>query len=123
MAMSKTFLFVDDSQSIREIVQFTLENEGYSVLPGKNEVDALRYPNGDKIDLIITDLHMPEMNGIELIREIRKTSHYQRTPIFFLTTGSQSSKKMEAKDAGATGWIIKPFIPGKLIAAINKVIR
>jgi len=123
MAMSKTFLFVDDSQSIREIVQFTLENEGYSVLPGKNEVDALRYPNGDKIDLIITDLHMPEMNGIELIREIRKISHYQRTPILFLTTESQSSKKMEAKDAGATGWIIKPFVPGKLIAAINKVIR
>ena len=123
MAMSKTILFADDSESIREILQFTLENEGYSVLLGKNGVDALRYLNRDKIELIITDLHMPEMNGIGLIREIRKISHYQRTPILFLTTESQSSKKMEAKDAGATGWIIKPFVPGKLIAAINKVIR
>jgi len=121
--MSKTILFVDDSESIREIVQFTLENEGYKILLGKNGLDALKYLNGVDIDLIITDMHMPEMNGIELIREIRKIQHYQRTPILFLTTESQISKKMEAKDAGATGWIIKPFVPAKLIAAINKVIR
>ncbi len=121
--MSKTILFVDDSESIREIVQFTLENEGYKVLLGSSGTDALKFLNGANIDLVITDLHMPEMNGIELIREIRKIRHYQRTPILFLTTESQSAKKMEAKDAGATGWIIKPFVPAKLIAAINKVVR
>jgi two-component system chemotaxis response regulator CheY len=121
--MGKTILFVDDSVSIREIVQFTLENEGYKVLLGKHGADALQYLNGESIDLVITDLHMPEMNGIDLIKEIRKNPYYQRTPILFLTTESQLSKKEEAKNAGATGWIIKPFVPAKLIAAINKVIR
>lgn len=121
--MGKIILFVDDSESIREIVQFTLENEGYQVLLGINGTDALKHLNGNPIDLIITDLHMPEMNGIELIKEIRKISAYRRTPILFLTTESQASKKIEAKEAGATGWIIKPFVPAKLIAAINKVIR
>ncbi|MBN2273379.1 MAG: response regulator [Bacteroidales bacterium] len=123
MAIGKTILFVDDSESIREIVQFTFENEGYQVLLGTKGTDALKHLNGKPIDLIITDLHMPEMNGIELIREIRKLPSYQRTPILFLTTESQASKKIEAKEAGATGWIIKPFVPAKLIAAINKVIR
>ena len=79
--------------------------------------------DGKSINLIITDLHMPEMNGIELIREVRKMPSYQHTPILFLTTESQVEKKMEAKDAGATGWIVKPFVPAKLLAAITKVIR
>jgi len=121
--MGKTILFVDDSKSIREIVQFTLENEGYKVLLGNNGSDALQYLNGESIDLVITDLHMPEMNGIDLIKEIRKNPHYKWIPILFLTTESQLSKKEEAKKAGATGWIIKPFIPAKLISAISKVIR
>jgi two-component system chemotaxis response regulator CheY len=118
-----TILFVDDSESIREIVNFSLENEGYKVLLGENGKDGLKYLNGTDINLIITDLHMPEMDGIEFIKEIRKRPNYQRTPILFLTTESQSVKKMEAKEAGATGWIIKPFVPAKLIAAIKKVIR
>lgn len=121
--MNKTILIVDDSESIREVVSFTLENEGYSVLVAIDGKDALRFLDGKSIDLIITDLHMPEMDGIELIKEVRKMPNYQRTPILFLTTESQTSRKMEAKDAGATGWIIKPFVPAKLIAALNKVIR
>lgn len=121
--MAKTILIVDDSESIREVVNFTLENEGYQVLVGVDGKDALKFLDGRNIDLLITDLHMPNMNGIELIREIRKMDTYQRMPILFLTTESQTSMKMEAKDAGATGWIIKPFVPAKLIAAINKVIR
>ncbi len=121
--MTKTILFVDDSESIREIVNFTLQNEGYNVLISENGKNALQHLDGKEINLVITDLHMPEMNGIELIKEIRKISKYQRTPILFLTTESQTEKKMEAKDAGATGWIVKPFVPAKLIAAINKVIR
>lgn len=121
--MEKTILIVDDSESIREVVNFTLENEGYNVLVGKDGKDALQHLNGQDIDLVITDLHMPEMDGIGLIKEIRTMDPYQRVPILFLTTESQASKKLEAKEAGATGWIIKPFVPAKLIAAINKVIR
>ncbi|MFO7658549.1 MAG: response regulator [Bacteroidales bacterium] len=121
--MSKTILFVDDSESIREIVNFTLQNEGYNVLVSDNGKNALNHLDGKDINLIITDLHMPELNGIELIKEVRKMPHYQRTPILFLTTESQVAKKMEAKEAGATGWIVKPFVPAKLISAITKVIR
>jgi len=121
--MGKTILIVDDSESIREVVSFTLENEGYDVLIGVDGKDALKHLDGKNIDLIITDLHMPEMDGIELIKEVRKMDTYTRVPILFLTTESQAAKKMEAKEAGATGWIIKPFVPAKLIAAINKVIR
>jgi two-component system chemotaxis response regulator CheY len=121
--MAKTILIVDDSESIREVVSFTLENEGYTVLIAVDGTDALRFLNGQNIDLIITDLHMPEMDGITLIKEVRNMPDYQRIPILFLTTESQAAKKMEAKDAGATGWIIKPFVPAKLIAALSKVLR
>lgn len=121
--MAKTILIVDDSDSIREVVRFTLENEGYNVLVGVDGKDALKHLNGQTIDLVITDLHMPEMDGIELIKHIRAMPDYERIPILFLTTESQTAKKMEAKDAGATGWIIKPFVPSKLLSAITKVIR
>ena len=79
--------------------------------------------NGEKIDLIITDLHMPVMNGIEFIKAVRSSSDYKMIPILFLTTESQTEKKLEAKEAGATGWIIKPFVPAKLIAAVHKVLN
>ncbi len=121
--MAKTILIVDDSESIREVVSFTLENEGYNVLVGIDGQDALKFFDGTEIDLLITDLHMPNMDGIDLIKKVRSMENYQRVPILFLTTESQAAKKMEAKDAGATGWIIKPFVPAKLVAAINKVIR
>ena len=121
--MSKNILIVDDSESIREVVSFTLENEGYNVLVGVDGKDALKFLDGSHIDLIITDLHMPEMNGIEFIKHVRATEQYKRIPILFLTTESQTSKKMEAKEAGATGWIIKPFVPAKLIGALKKVLR
>ena len=119
--MEKTILIVDDSESIREVVSFTLENEGFKVKSGIDGNDALKHLNGDRIDLIITDLHMPVMNGIEFIKTVRKTNDYKMIPILFLTTESQIEKKMEAKEAGATGWIIKPFVPVKLIAAVRKV--
>jgi len=121
--MAKSILIVDDSESIREVVSFTLENEGYDVLIGEDGKDALKFFDGRQIDLLITDLHMPIMDGIELIREVRKLEDYKRMPILFLTTESQVAKKMEAKEAGATGWIIKPFVPAKLIAALKKVLR
>ena len=121
--MERTILIVDDSESIREVVSFTLENEGFNVKVGINGQDALKFLNGDKIDLIITDLHMPIMNGIELIKAVRNNDLYKLIPILFLTTESQVEKKLEARDAGATGWIIKPFVPAKLISAIHKVLN
>lgn len=121
--MSKIILIVDDSESIREVVSFTLENEGYNVLVGVDGKDALKFLDGRNIDLVITDLHMPEMDGIELIKNVRDMDAYKHIPILFLTTESQASKKMEAKEAGATGWIIKPFVPAKLLAALKKVLR
>ena len=122
--MAKTILVVDDSESIREIVGFTLKNEGFNVLFGENGQDALKHLNKEPIiDLIVTDLHMPVMNGIEFIKLVRNNREYKSVPILFLTTESQTAKKMEAKEAGATGWIIKPFVPAKLIEVINKVMR
>ena len=121
--MERTILIVDDSESIREVVSFTLENEGYKVKVGIDGKDALKQLNGEKIDLIITDLHMPVIDGIELIKAVRNTPEYKMIPILFLTTESQIEKKLEAKEAGATGWIIKPFAPTKLISAIHTVIN
>ena len=121
--MPKKILIVDDSESIREVVSFTLENEGFEVLVANDGTDALKFLDGREIDMIITDLHMPEMDGIALIKHVREMEAYQRIPILFLTTESQTAKKMEAKEAGATGWIIKPFVPAKLIAALQKVLR
>lgn len=121
--MSKKILIVDDSESIREIVSFTLENAGHDVVKANDGQDALKFLNGDKIDLIITDLHMPVMDGIELIKKVRQNETYKYIPILFLTTESQTEKKIEAKNAGATGWIIKPFMPAKLIEAVKKVTR
>ena len=121
--MPKKILIVDDSESIREVVSFTLENEGFEVLIANDGTDALKFLDGREIDMIITDLHMPEMDGITLIKHVREMEAYQRIPILFLTTESQTAKKMEAKEAGATGWIINPFAPAKLIAALQKVLR
>lgn len=119
----KTILIADDSDSVRELVCFTLENAGYKVLSGVDGQDALKHLNGAEIDLILTDLHMPNLDGIGFIKQIRARSEYQFVPILFLTTESQVEKKEEAKAAGATGWIVKPFVPEKLLSTVSKVIR
>lgn len=121
--MNKTILIVDDSESVREVVSFTLNNKGYRVLVGSDGVDALQYLDGTELDLVITDLNMPQMDGISLIKEIRSKEAYQYTPILLLTTESQAAKKQEAKAAGATGWIVKPFVAQKLLDVVQKVIR
>lgn len=121
--MKKTILIVDDSESIRKLVQFNLTNAGYYVLVANNGKDALNYFTGQKIHLLLTDLHMPVMNGLELIKEVRKIELYKHTPILFLTTETQIAIKKEAKQAGATGWIVKPFVFEKLLSTIRKVLR
>lgn len=122
--MQKHILVVDDSESIRELVRMTLTNEGFTVETADDGQQACLYLDKDvHVDLIITDLHMPNMDGIELIKKIRESGKHSRVPILFLTTESQQDKKMEAKNSGATGWIIKPFVPDKLISALKKVLR
>ncbi|UCG78283.1 MAG: response regulator [Nitrospirota bacterium] len=120
--MSKTILIVDDSRSIRQMVSFTLKDEGYDVKEAEDGKDALQKFNGTPIHMMITDLHMPKLDGIGLIREVRATSGYKFIPIIMLTTESQEEKKKEGKDAGATGWIVKPFKPEQLIGVVKKVL-
>ncbi|MGE4319344.1 MAG: response regulator [Deferribacterales bacterium] len=119
--MAKTILTVDDSSSIRQMVKFTLSREGYSVIEASDGRDALNKITGTKIDMVVTDLNMPNMDGIELIRALRAKQEFRFTPIIMLTTESQDSKKSEGKVAGATGWIVKPFQQEQLIAVAKKV--
>ena len=123
--MKKSILIVDDSESIRELVGNSLENAGYAVLKGVNGKDGLDVLKSAEstISLIITDLFMPEMDGIDLIKEVRKDDTYRFVPILMLTTESQAEKKQEGKRAGATGWMVKPFEEGKLLRIVKKVIR
>jgi two-component system, chemotaxis family, chemotaxis protein CheY len=121
--MAKKILIVDDSESIRELVCLTLESAGYSVDKGIDGIDALKLLDGREVNLIITDLNMPNMDGIQFIREVRKLGQYATIPILLLTTESQQAKKEEAKAAGATGWIVKPFVQEKLLEVIKKVVR
>ena len=118
----KRILAVDDSVSIREMVQFTLKQAGYHVDAAVDGVDGLEKAKTGHFDLIISDINMPRMDGISLIRQLRNEQTYKFTPILMLTTESGSDKKMDGKSAGATGWIVKPYNPEKLIATVQKVL-
>ncbi|NLY40293.1 MAG: response regulator [Desulfovibrionales bacterium] len=120
--MSNTIMTVDDSASVRQMVSLTLKDAGYSVIEACDGKDALAKLSG-QIDLIITDLNMPNMDGIELIKAVRATAGYKFVPIVMLTTESQAGKKEEGKSAGATGWIVKPFKPEQLVAVAKKLLR
>ena len=121
--MAKIIMTADDSASIRQMVSFTLKDAGYEVVEAVDGKDALNKLNSAKINMLITDLNMPNMNGIELIKEARAIPAFKCIPIIMLTTESQAGKKQEGKAAGATGWIVKPFKPEQLIAVIKKVLR
>lgn len=121
--MKKNILIVDDSESIREAVGFTLENAQYTVHKAEDGLEALQKLKSNQYQLIITDLYMPNLDGIGLIREIRQQPEHQFIPIIFLTTENSGTKKEEARSAGATGWIVKPFVPEKLLAVVQKLIR
>ncbi|MFM9890697.1 MAG: response regulator [Rickettsiales bacterium] len=119
--MVKRILAVDDSKTMREMVSFTLKSAGYEVMEAEDGKAALNSLGGLKIDAVITDLNMPNMNGFELIRALRANPLYKFTPILMLTTEGDASKKEEGKAAGATGWIVKPFNPEKLVEVVKKV--
>jgi two-component system chemotaxis response regulator CheY len=120
--MGKTIMVVDDSTSVRQMVAFTIKNCGYEVIEAKDGQDALTKISGKTIDMIVTDLNMPNLDGIGLIRGVRAEPSHRFIPIIMLTTESQESKKVEGKQAGATGWIVKPFKPEQLVGVIRKVL-
>ncbi len=119
--MTKTIMVVDDSPSVRQMMAFTLENAGYEVVEAEDGKDALDKLSGLQVNMIVTDLNMPNVNGIELIRSVRSKSEHKYIPILVLTTESHDSRKQESREAGATGWITKPFNPEQLIGVIKKV--
>lgn len=120
----KTIFLVDDSATILLSISGILSKAGYAVEKAANAGDALKkFQGGVKVDLLITDLNMPGMNGIDFIKEVRKLPAYRFMPILFLTTESQQSKKAEAKAAGASGWIVKPATADELLNTIKLVIR
>jgi len=121
--MPKQILIADDSESIREILTFSLERAGFQVFVATDGLDAFRFLDGRKIDLLLTDYHMPNVNGLELISRVRKTEAYKYLPILVLTTEKQFDIVREAREAGATGWLMKPFSTEKLIQTLRKVIR
>jgi two-component system, chemotaxis family, chemotaxis protein CheY len=140
--MGKTIMTADDSASIRQMVSFTLKEAGYDVIEAVDGRDALEKLMGEcdsplpgecdsplpepgrtgTVHMLVTDLNMPNMDGIELIRRVRGESRYRFMPIVMLTTESQNAKKQEGKAAGATGWIVKPFKPEQLVAVVRKVL-
>jgi two-component system, chemotaxis family, chemotaxis protein CheY len=120
--MSKTILSVDDSVSALQMIKLTLAAAGYQVIQAGNGAEGLAKARSTAADMVITDLNMPVMNGIGLIRELRRLPNYKGVPIVFLTTESDPAMKQEAKAAGATGWITKPFQQEQLLAVVRKVL-
>lgn len=117
-----TILAVDDSASMRQMVSFTLQGAGFKVIEAVDGEDALAKAQTTSVDLVLSDVNMPRMDGITLIKHLRALPHYKFTPILMLTTESASDKKGEGKSAGATGWIVKPFNPDQLLTTIKKVL-
>jgi two-component system chemotaxis response regulator CheY len=119
----KKILAVDDSASVRQMVAFTLKNAGYEVVDAVDGQDGLTKAGKDKFDMIITDLNMPNLDGIQMITALRKLPECSFIPILMLTTESQAEKKDEGRKAGATGWIVKPFNADQLISVIKKLVK
>lgn len=116
-------LTVDDSKSLRQAVAFTLKRAGYEVVEAEDGVDGLEKALARRFDLVLTDQNMPNMDGLSLIRELRARGEYSRVPILMLTTESSDEMKSRGRSAGATGWLVKPFDPERLIAVVQKVIN
>jgi two-component system, chemotaxis family, chemotaxis protein CheY len=121
--MAKRIMTVDDSATVRQMLSYTLEDAGYDILEAVDGVDALhKLTTGERVDMLITDLNMPNMDGIELIRSVRKNAANRFIPIIMLTTEAQESKRQEGKTAGASGWIVKPFKPQQVLAVVRMVL-
>ena len=119
----RTILTVDDSTSMRQMVRATLESAGFGVVEAVDGQEALELARNRRVDLVISDVNMPRMDGIRLVSELRNLPSYRLTPLLLLTTESGQEKKLEGKRAGATGWIVKPFNPTQLIATLNRLLN
>ena len=121
--MGKTILIVDDSASVRQVVSIALKGAGYEVITGVDGKDALTKLDGQRIHLIISDVNMPNMDGITFVSEAKKLPAYKFTPIIMLTTESQEEKKRQAQAAGAKAWVTKPFQPEQMLSAVAKLVQ
>jgi two-component system, chemotaxis family, chemotaxis protein CheY len=120
--MSKSILVVDDSPSMRQLLGVTLRSAGYQVIEASDGQEALDYARKNPVDLVLTDVNMPHMDGITLIAQLRTLNHYYLTPLLLLTTETSPERKVDGKQAGATGWITKPFSPQQLISTLERVL-
>ena len=120
--MAKTVLIVDDSATIRQVVGMTLKGAGYEVMEACDGKDALRKLDGKKINLIISDVNMPNMDGITFVRELKKNAAYKFVPVIMLTTEGNEEKKKAGQEAGAKAWVVKPFQPAQMLAAVSKLL-
>ncbi|EKO3731330.1 response regulator [Vibrio metschnikovii] len=119
--MSKTILVVDDSAAIRQVVSLALKGAGYQTIEAIDGADALRKIQGVKVHLVISDVNMPNMDGLTLLKELKKQPATKFTPVIMLTTESEASKKDQGRLAGAKAWVVKPFVPDQILAAVNKL--
>jgi len=119
--MAKTIMIVDDSASMRQVVGITLRGAGYEVLEGVDGIDALARLHGQKVHLIISDVNMPNMDGISFVKAVKLLPAYKFTPIIMLTTESDEAKKLQGQAAGAKAWVVKPFQPAQLLVAVQRL--
>ena len=119
--MAKTVMIVDDSGSFRTVVKLALQKAGYDTVEASDGKDAVAKLDGRKLNLIVCDVNMPNMDGLSFLRHLKTTGSYKFTPVIMLTTESQESKKAEGRAAGARAWITKPFQPSQLVEAVNKL--
>lgn len=120
--MAKTIMIVDDSASLRQVVSMTLKGAGYDVIEACDGRDALSKLSGQRIHLIISDVNMPNLDGIGMVRELKRDPNYKFTPVIMLTTEAQEAKKQEGQAAGAKAWVVKPFQPQQMLAAVSKLV-
>jgi two-component system chemotaxis response regulator CheY len=120
--MAKTILVVDDSASLRQVVGIALRGAGYDVIEGCDGRDALARLTGQKVHLIISDVNMPNLDGISFVKEVKKLPNYRFTPVVMLTTESQDEKKRQGQEAGAKAWVVKPFKPEALLGVVQKLV-
>lgn len=120
--MAKCILVVDDSETVRQVLQMTLANSGFHVVEAEDGRDALNKLAYNTIDMMITDLNMPNMDGLELIKQVRQAGAHRFTPIVMLTTESSEEKKLAGREAGASGWIVKPFKPEQLLKVVKLIL-
>lgn len=121
--MAKTVLIVDDSASIRQVVSITLKNAGFDTIEASDGRDALAKLTGQRVHLMISDVNMPNMDGITFVKEVKARPEYKFTPIIMLTTESAEDKKLQGQSAGAKAWMVKPFQPQQMLAAVNKLVQ